>query len=148
MRTWWLATVLVGAALVGSPQAWGQSGRTSSMEGPQPRAAPGARMGPEMRDGLYNGDEAVRHMGDMMRHLAGMLDRLGQAAMYGKLPPGERHRETSALLNQIAAMTQQMARIIGEGRMARKTMREMGNQMAAMQEAMKRIPELAQVSPR
>lgn len=143
-----LIAALVAALVAGGAVAWAQSGRTSIMDGPQPRVAPGTRMGPEMRDGVYNAEEAVKHLGDMMRHLGAMLNRLGEAAMYGRLPAGPANPETSRLLNQIAGMTQQIARITGDGRMSRATMTEMGNQMAAMQEVMKRIPELAQGPPR
>ncbi len=148
MLRWWIAVALVTSVMAGPSVAGAQSGRTSSMEGPQPRATPGTRMGPEMRDGVYNPEEAVKHLGDMMRHLGAMLNRLGEAAMYGRLPAGPANPESSRLLNQIAVMTQQIARITGEGRMPRRTMAEMGDQMAAMQEAMKRIPELVQVPPK
>ena len=148
MLRWWTAVAVLAGLGAGGSAAWAQSGRTSSMEGPQPRVAPGTRMGPEMRDGVYNAEEAVKHLGDMMRHLGAMLNRLGEAAMHGRLPAGPANPETSRLLNQIAAMAQQIGRIVGEGRMSRTMMAEMGDQMAAMQEAMRRIPELAQVPTR
>ena len=144
-----LAVGVLAGLLAGGSVVWAQAGRTSSMDGPQPQATPGTRMGPEMRErGTYDPEEGIRHLGEMMRHLAGMLNRLGEAAMNGKLPPSPGHAEASRLLNQIGAMSQQMARVIGQGRMSRKTMMEMGDQMATMQEAMKRIPELATLPPR
>ena len=148
MKRRWVAAGLIAGLVGAGSVVWGQSGRTSSMDGPQPRVAPGTRMGPEMRQGAYDPEAAIGHLGDMMRHLAGMLSRLGEAAIYGKLPVGPGGGESSQLLNQIAAMTQQIAKIVEEGRLPRKTMIEMGDQMGAMQEAMKRIPELAQIPPR
>jgi len=105
-------------------------------------------MGPEMRQGAYDPDAAHSHLGDMMLHLGAMLNRLGRATMDGKLSMGPGGGEATRLLEQAGALTQRMARILAEGRFSRKAMMEMADQMAAMQEAMKRIPELAQLPPR
>ena len=148
MKRRWVVTVLVGASVLIGAGAWAQSGRTSGMEGPQPSAAPGTRMGPEMRQGAYDPDAAHSHLGDMMLHLGAMLNRLGRATMDGKLSMGPGGGEATRLLEQAGALTQRMARILAEGRFSRKAMMEMADQMAAMQEAMKRIPELAQLPPR
>jgi hypothetical protein len=137
------------ALLAGGPAVWAQSARSSSVDGPQPQHRPGTRMGPEMRErGAYEREEGLRHLGDMMRHLAGKLRRLGEAAMEGKLPPSPAQAEVSSLLNRIGAMSQRTARIIEQGRMSRMAMMEMGDQMATMQEAIKRIQELAKLPSR